>query len=544
MGHGGVSDTVNARVNPPFADGWPQSTYAFIKASPAFGDIDTAYPGLEIVAGDNKGNIWAWHYDGTPVVGDGRIFHFGYQFTYPEELWSTAAIGDINDDGLLEIVFGARRDTSNLYCIDGNGTVLPGWPQTVPGRIIGSTALADIDEDGDLEIFVLSENYGDIYAFHHDGTGVYAPNGLLYDLPGKCYSTPAIGDIDCDGDLEIVSLGGGTSDSLYVWDRNGNILEDFFPVHIPDSNLVYDVVLADIVGDERLEILFCQFVHNKLYVLDAQGNTVWIRDLPYVAGLPSYPVTADINGDGRPEVLCNDQKGFFVFDSLGNDVVPFPDTTFDSGLSIVANVDDNPGMDIMVMWSDCWRLRCISYDNQPVPGFPLQYGHSFIGSPAVYDIDADGKLELMVATYDELFYVYDLEASQWDYPKFRFDPYNTGTYDRRQPSAPYISTAQKIGQDVRFTWNTITTDEYGAPELMHGYVVYRSTSPDFEAVHTDSIGIVLQPDTTYRDVGVLNGSASYYYCVRAVDWARNKSERSNVAYAFRKQFNENTSTTD
>jgi len=197
------------------------------------------------------------------------------------------------------------------------------------------------------------------------------------------------------------------------------------------------------------------------------------------------------------------------------------------------------------LWPDCWRLRCINHNNQPAPGFPLQYGHSFMGSPAVYDIDEDGKLELMVATYDELFYVYDLETTQWDYPKFRFDPYNTGTYDRRAPSQPYMYVEKSInGNDALLRWNRIVTDTFGNRELMYGYVVYRSTSPDFGAVHTDSIGIVVQPDTTYRDVGALNGSASYYYCVRAVDWARNKSECSNVAYVFHKPFIENPSATD
>jgi hypothetical protein len=322
------------------------------------------------------------------------------------------------------------------------------------------------------------------------------------------------------------------------------MLHDFFPVHIPDSNLVYDVVLADIVGDERLEILFCQFRHDKVYVIDAEGNTVWTQTLRYIAGLGAFPVTADINGDGRPEILCGDQEAFFVFDSLGNDVSPFPDTTFDSGLSIVINVDENPDMELVVMWPDCWRLRGINHDNQPAAGFPLQYGHGFMGSPAAYDIDEDGKLELMVATYDELFYVYDLESSEWDYPKFRFDPYNTGTYDRRQPVAPYISSIEKIGQDVRLTWGGVVADTFGAPEIMYGYVVYRSTQPDFAAGHSDSIGVVMVGDTVYRDVGALNGGQSYYYCVRAVDWARNQSVRSNIAYVFHKPFVENPGTTD
>ena len=82
------------------------------------------------------------------------------------------------------------------------------------------------------------------------------------------------------------------------------------------------------------------------------------------------------------------------------------------------------------------------------------------------DIDEDGRLELIVAPSDFKVYVYDLETTEWDYPKFMFDPFNTGTYDRCPPAAPVISTTEKIGGNVRLTWNTIMTDVYEAPEVM------------------------------------------------------------------------------
>ena len=121
MNHDGLSDTVIGRTNPPVASGWPQAVLGTFRSSaPAFGDIDHDYPGLEIVLGDEKGNLWAWHYDGTPVVGDGRIFYTP-PLSWPEGLWSTVAIANVNDDedGLLEIV---RAD----HAVDHGDVVVQG----------------------------------------------------------------------------------------------------------------------------------------------------------------------------------------------------------------------------------------------------------------------------------------------------------------------------------------------------------------------------------------------------------------------------------
>lgn len=81
-------------------------------------------------------------------------------------------------------------------------------------------------------------------------------------------------------------------------------------------------------------------------------------------------------------------------------------------------------------------------------------------------------------------------------------------------------------------------------ENMDHYVVYRSTSPSFIPETAGSIGVVLHPETTFTDYGVLATGQSYYYLVMAVDWAQNKSAKLNMGYVFTKFVNENTAATD
>ncbi|MGB3340802.1 MAG: T9SS type A sorting domain-containing protein, partial [bacterium] len=420
MNIGLPSDTVSARMNPLLAPGWPQPVYDFLFSSPNFGDIDPDYPGLEIVVCGKEGYVYAWHYDGTPVHGSYHFFDI-----HPAEVWTSPAIGDVNNNGQFEMVFGVRRTTDNLYLINNQGNCLPGWPKSVPGRMIGSPVLADIDDDGDLEIFIWTL-YADIYVFHHDGTGVYSSDGLLKNMSGIAYGTLAVGDINYDGDLEIVCCGSSSNDSLYVWDRDGNYLAPF-PVFIQSGHLGYSVVLGDIIGNETLEICFYADSSENLYLVDSHGNIVWERNMYSVADIEGSPIIADVTGDNKPEIICSYQSGFIVFDSLGDTLDGFPDNTHDAKLPIVGDIDGDGALD-MVFGSNDWNLYGYTYDGSQALGFPVQFGNRIESSPALYDIDLDGKLELMIGGNDYTFSVFDLETDIFEWPKFRYDIYNTGTY--------------------------------------------------------------------------------------------------------------------
>jgi len=108
------------------------------------------------------------------------------------------------------------------------------------------------------------------------------------------------------------------------------------------------------------------------------------------------------------------------------------------------------------------------------------------------------------------------------------------------PLAPYITQAEKSANSVHFTWSSITTDTLGNPEIMNYYVVYRDTAPSFVPGTSDSIGYVLHPDTEYTDLGALDSTESYHYLVKAVDWAKNRSKKSNMGYKFNRFINWNT----
>ncbi len=414
------SDTVMGRMNPAYAPGWPRSVYDYLFASPNFGDLDLFYPGLEVVVCGKDGNVYAWHCDGTPMLGDGRIF------SIDDAIWSSPGIGDLNEDGSLEIVFGVRRGSDNVYVIDYQGNLLAGWPRTVSSGVLGSPVLGDIDGDGDVEVFVWTQG-ADIYAFHHDGSGVYSQDGLFQQFSGFALGSLALGDVDGNGELEIVCCGGSMSDSLYVWDRYGNEVSGF-PVYIQAGFLPYSVVLGDVCGDSRLEVCFYADSTERVYVVNADGEICWFRELGAVADVEGSPVIADVTGDEEAEVICGYQEGFVVFDSLGNILPGFPDTGYhDAKVPVIADVEGYGAM-AMVVGSADWHVYGYGLNGEQALGFPIQCSNRIEASPAVYDLDEDGRLELMVGPFDYAFHVFDLSSSAWEWPRFRYDPYNSGTY--------------------------------------------------------------------------------------------------------------------
>jgi hypothetical protein len=306
------------------ATGWPQSTGKWVHSSPALGDL-IGDGHLDVVVGSGDGKVYAWHGGGTSLAG--------WPKATGGPVGSSPALGDLDGDGHLEVVVGS--DDRKVYAWRGDGTAVTGWPQTTGYMVTSSPALGDIDGDGHLEVVVGSAD-GKVYAWHRDGTAV---TGWPQTTAGPVDSSPALGDLNGDGHLDVVV--GSRDGKVYAWHGDGTPLAGWPAVPWSNPGGLFSHVfgapaLGDIDGDGQLEVLVAaQPIYSfpcDIWAWNADGTNVtgWPRNVGpdpaalIAAGGTSSPALGDLDGDGRPEVVLGYGGGICAWHGDGTVVADWP----------------------------------------------------------------------------------------------------------------------------------------------------------------------------------------------------------------------------
>ena len=474
------------------------------RSSPAVADIDNDGI-LDVVIATRGGHIMAIKDDGTAdgqIIFDVDIASAIGMSSNTAVIQSSPAIGDIdnNDGGRPEIVVGFGSDVGTgtkggVIVLEHTGSVKPGWPKfdlTLhangnPRSIFSSPAIGDIDNDGDMEIAVAS--FGKrIYAYHHNGTlvsGYPADSAhrerfptwptLVNKLADTVWSSPAMADLDGDGYLDIIvgadegnydqRYGGNAGGwecpyqlppgwapgycggSVYALDRHGDVLAGY-PIYLLEA-VQSSPAIVDLDEDGSLDVLIGtgSFYHAnspshptygfRLHGFDNGGDDLpgWNNGKSTVHGTPSSPVIGDIVGDSTPEVIMGDLSGrLYAFYANGNPVPGFPmiprthngqTFKFDVGVSLVlGDIDNDNKQEIIfnlrnsvVMVDGNGTQLTTQNGADGKPGYTS--GGFLFNTPAIGDIDGDNELELIV--HDSRLFVWDLPGSNTnsDWPMFK-----------------------------------------------------------------------------------------------------------------------------
>lgn len=283
-------------------------------STPTLGDID-GDGDLEIIIAGMDRFIYALHHDGSHVVG----WPLNREDGYMRDNRSTAAVADIDGDGLNEVIVGSNNylypSCANpylFYVLNGDSTFVPGFPIQTTQNIESSPVVADLDGDGYLDIIFGTGNFDESCKQPTDGKKIYAVDRSGQPLPGwpvrtnaDMINSPAVGDLDNDGSLEVVIY---NEDTLYAWHADGTLVNGF-PQRSDYYLRHHTPTLADIDGDGQVEILLGT---GQIYRGNGQLKERRLK-------LQTTLVVTDQDGDGLLETIGanNWNRSLYIWQETG-----------------------------------------------------------------------------------------------------------------------------------------------------------------------------------------------------------------------------------
>jgi subtilisin family serine protease len=287
--------------------------YAYIIGSPLLADLDGDGDSEIIVALDEESR----ESDGLfAIQGDGT---FLWQRRYTTE--GPMSVADFDGDGDVEIAlcgYGPGISRVYTYILDHDGKQIKRWK----GGSKKGTAIVDLDADGELELVFCTEDK--VMAVHIDGSKVWeARVGDLLGDDGN--GALSVGDVDGDGLSEVyvssyVEADGFAFSLVHGFDHEGNELSDAgFPKTMMGDASYSPPLIGDIDGDGQKELM-----------MGATGAPMmaWEADGSVTSGFPMFGLTTDyytsavledLDKDGDIEMMVNGYDyQFHVIDLPGS----------------------------------------------------------------------------------------------------------------------------------------------------------------------------------------------------------------------------------
>ena len=263
--------------------------------------------------------------------------------------------------------------------------------------------LGDIDNDGDLDLLTTAGLYA-VSAYRNDGSGRFAPAGRV--AVGSTPSGLALADFNQDGALDLIA---GDADNPTVAIALNDGAGGFGLASLPSQTLavgatVAGIAVGDVDGDGDLDFVSANAGGSSASVGLNGGNGLFASVTTYAVGLnPSAVQLADLDLDGDLDLLTSNRGSSTISLCLNNGNGGFGAATSvttggpPSDL-VLADIDGDGDLDLLATCTNGLVSIRLNFNGgfASVPGLALPTGSAPTGLRAG-DVDADGDLDLVVA---------------------------------------------------------------------------------------------------------------------------------------------------
>jgi hypothetical protein len=243
-------------------------------------------------------------------------------------------VEDLNGDGLNDMAIANSSGNSiSVFVQDATGNFSGVQPSLVLGSALdtpGAAAVAagDVDGDGSLDLVTANPGNGTLGVFPQFGAGTFdaTPGKVLGDASTDGAGSVDTADLNGDGRVDVVSANGSAGSLTLFFQGSDGVLQTS-PDLVLGSGTLSDPVsvrAADLDGDGDLD-LACADAGTNTVLVFLQGSAGVFGSAPDLvlggAGSTSGPTMvycADLNGDGRTDLLCANGTGNSIAAFLQN----------------------------------------------------------------------------------------------------------------------------------------------------------------------------------------------------------------------------------
>ena len=395
---------------------------------------------IEIVTAHSGGYVSVYNHEG--------YFEPGWPQHPVGNEFRSLAVADLDGDGDIEIAVGVaanfKDNDTDVWVFEHTGILRSGWPQlsgeegSATGLYNDNIGAGDIDGDGFPELIVPSDAIT-ICAYEADGTQI-GTHEMYHGHTG--HDMDFWGEVPAYIDLGYETRGWGPCGSQFT--ARANFANG--PANIIDVN-----------GDGTNEIVVIGDVHdchtspytdlyNTPYILNADRTrfnadgfnwttpptdtgTPIIQDYDIIESVQPNPVTVDLDGDGRIEIIYPSYDGrmhAFWLDKTEHGNWPHSVYHASEGFyrfasePVVADLDNDGHAEVIfASWvqkgtGHTGKLHILDYMGNPIHeiDLPAAFGtadwNGALAAPTLADIDGDPDLELVLNTAHSGIVAYDL----------------------------------------------------------------------------------------------------------------------------------------